>query len=507
MENRIEKEVTPQYASIGPVARFFCKIGGSNLEILEKARHEVSRHVGIGAVVLTTAVFAGASMFFAMQTVSNQSQMALLVGVLWALAILNLDRFVVSSYKKQDNKWAEVKVALPRIFLAFLLGATISIPLELKVFEQEIQTELGFMETEAAISSQLARDSLYQVSLKPYQKEKENLEADNRRLQKEIDQFRPRILELEDQLASEVGGKGLSGKKGEGPVARILRDQLAKARKEKERLELNNNPQIKLNQDRIAGLSRRITEVEKPPIEEDIALVGLSAQLDALHRLTEKNGHVAFAYWIFFLLFLSLETAPIFVKLFTPKGSYDIILASREAILKKLQQQKIEGLEATINAERDILDQKLEDKKKQEKKLNVQLLENVADAQLEILDVGIRYWKKGQLKKVRQYPYELIRTNNNYTQVKLEGKTWNLKGAQTPTQFIFRKGKAKNNELIQLKKGVQASGRWAYLNQKMPAISVSLQGAQKDYLIKEFNPEQLVLQDMQGGLELVFEAL
>lgn len=67
------------------------------------------------------------------------------------------------------------------------------------------------------------------------------------------------------------------------------------------------------------------------PVEK-VELDGISARLDGLKKLTSTNSHVLFAYWIFFLLILSVETAPIFVKFFTPTGSYDEIFAMNEYI-------------------------------------------------------------------------------------------------------------------------------------------------------------------------------
>ena len=69
-----------------------------------------------------------------------------LFAVSWGLMIFNLDRFIVSSTGKGDGTdkvtGKEFVQAIPRIFIAVILGIVISKPLELKILETEINTEL-----------------------------------------------------------------------------------------------------------------------------------------------------------------------------------------------------------------------------------------------------------------------------------------------------------------------------------------------------------------------------
>ena len=66
--------------------------------------------------------------------------------VMWGLMIFNIDRFIISSTGKGDGKdtmvWSEVKNAIPRILMATILSFTISKPLEIKIFESEINAQL-----------------------------------------------------------------------------------------------------------------------------------------------------------------------------------------------------------------------------------------------------------------------------------------------------------------------------------------------------------------------------
>ena len=95
-----------------------------------------------------TGVLAALAAGYALHTVFQSLWPAILFGMLWGLMIFNLDRFIVSSMRKNGNAWAEWKLAIPRLVLAVLLALVISKPLELKMFEREINRKLDEKKTE-----------------------------------------------------------------------------------------------------------------------------------------------------------------------------------------------------------------------------------------------------------------------------------------------------------------------------------------------------------------------
>ena len=63
--------------------------------------------------------------------------------VIWGLIIFNFDRFLVSTMRKYGvSRRKQIWMAVPRIALALLIGLTIARPLELKIFEKEINTKV-----------------------------------------------------------------------------------------------------------------------------------------------------------------------------------------------------------------------------------------------------------------------------------------------------------------------------------------------------------------------------
>ena len=123
--------------------RFFIICSGADRTILETSSNgEQNKYAGIGATVFFTAVMALVASSYALYTVFDNLFVAIGFGILWALLIFNLDRFIVSTIKKRDKFMPELLQALPRLALAVIIAIVISKPLELKLFEKEINQVL-----------------------------------------------------------------------------------------------------------------------------------------------------------------------------------------------------------------------------------------------------------------------------------------------------------------------------------------------------------------------------
>jgi len=415
MEERSKKKTETNFATeLTGLNRTLCRVAGSDLNILSQCPHEISRHSRIGAIIISTAVLAAVSMFFAIQTVSQSTFTGLVAGAVWGIAIFILDSYIIASYKKNDNKWKEFKIVIPRLLLALVLGCSISIPLELKVFEPEIKDAIKLIEIENENTKKDKARLGYEKDIAPYSQEKKSLQADNDKLNKELQPYIDKVSKLETDLADEIGGVGRTGKLRYGPVAKQIDDQLIKARSDKQTKSADITPKIDANNLRITQLDGLIAEVKQRPINK-VELFGLSAQLDGLKRLTSSNTFVLFAYWIFFLLVLGIETAPIFVKFFTPKGSYDEILAMNEYVTFLEQQKRKSDLHELINSEIEGIRSINEKKKTAQDTVNEKLMTEIATAQGEIAEKAIRLWKTKQLANVDSNLDDFVRTNEPET--------------------------------------------------------------------------------------------
>jgi len=122
---------------------FFIFCSGADTDILEEcSAGEKTKYAGIGATVFFTAVMATIAGSYALYTVFDNLFTAVFFGLIWGLLIFNLDRFIVSTIKKSDNFFDELIQASPRILLAMIIAVVIAKPLELKIFEKEINQVL-----------------------------------------------------------------------------------------------------------------------------------------------------------------------------------------------------------------------------------------------------------------------------------------------------------------------------------------------------------------------------
>lgn len=140
-EEQLEKEITWG----GLLNEFLWTCAGVNKKVLRQCPTEYAKYAGIGGTILFTALMAMLSGGYAIYTVFDNSQVAVMFGVFWGLLIFNLDRFIVNtmySDGKVTISWKEFTSGLPRIIIAIFLGIVISTPLELKIFEDEINVAI-----------------------------------------------------------------------------------------------------------------------------------------------------------------------------------------------------------------------------------------------------------------------------------------------------------------------------------------------------------------------------
>ena len=393
------------------LSKFLCTIAGSNLQILSRCPYEINRHARIGAIIISTALLASLSMFFAIQTISKSILLGLFAGLVWGIVIFNLDSYIVASYKKNENKWTEFKIAIPRLILAIILGYSISLPLELKVFENEIQEEIITIKVERENKLKDEINKGYLKDIEKHVNAKKDLIAQNEKLYKRLDEYKNKVSILENELRDEIGGSGRTNKSGYGTTASNIDAQLSIARKEQQEQEEQITPLLINNRILIQSLDSIIASVTKKE-SKPIDLYGISAQLDGLKRLTDRNDYVWFAYWIFFLLILSIETAPIFVKLFTQKGSYDEILSMDEYLIaldqQKRKSDKHEAINTEIETSRSISNQK----NNAQNEINAKLMNGIANAQGEIFDKAIQLWKYKQFLKIDENVDDFVKTDD-----------------------------------------------------------------------------------------------
>lgn len=317
------------------LTQFFWFCSGANFSILKRSPTESNKYIGIGATVFFTGVLAAIAAGYALFTVFENIWPAIFFGLLWGLMIFNLDRFIVSSMRKKEKGWGEWKLAIPRLILAVLLALVISKPLELKMFEREINRKLDEKKTEFISESKFNLAKGF-PEIQELENRIEGLKSDV----KEAESFRDQIQEEYD--AERFGEKtsGTSGIVGLGTNAKKKEEQLDAAQQTLDALRIRNQARVDELEIQIRDfMALRQAEFEKqqPGIE---GFDGLAARMEALDLLKKESAAMALANIFIMFLFIAIETAPIFVKLISPRGPYDDLLELAEDKVKLFKGEK-----------------------------------------------------------------------------------------------------------------------------------------------------------------------
>jgi hypothetical protein len=320
------------------IKHFFWLCSGVHIAILKKCESESSKYAGIGATVFFTGIFAAMAASYALFTVFDNAWIASALGLVWGFMIFNLDRYIVSSMRKEGNTKREFLTALPRIILAVIISLVIAKPLELKIFEKEIQGELVIMEQQ----KYAAQESETKLRFQP---EHEKLTTEIGLLKDEIAKKTVTRNELDRIAREEADGTGGSKKRNAGPIYQLKKADANQAGLELTQLTEKNNQLIQHKLKSLNSLDS-LQAIEIAALEQK-RLNGPASRMEALNRITEQSTAIALANWFILFLFIAVETAPVFVKLISPQGPYDHLLKIEE---HGFETQRVENL-ARTNAE------------------------------------------------------------------------------------------------------------------------------------------------------------
>lgn len=333
---------------------FFILCSGADSELLKTcSKGEQNKYAGIGATVFFTAVMAFIASSYALYTVFDSIYAAVFFGLIWGLLIFNLDRFIVSTIKKRNKFSQELIQATPRILLAIIIAVVISKPLEMKIFEKEINQVLLEQKNELTLANK------EQLALQ-YTPKLEKLNQDISLLKSEITSQEAETNALYDIYINEAEGTAGTGLLGKGPVYKEKREKHDAALAELQELKTNNSEKIANIEAQITALDTEYSEVVKNTQPIIDGFDGLMARITALGELPW------FPSFFIFLLFLAIETSPIIAKLLAPKGEYDVKLEEEESILSSWVAQKVAQRQLIVATDGDINQKIYEDLKGEE---------------------------------------------------------------------------------------------------------------------------------------------
>ena len=400
----------------------FLWASGADLEILNMVPTEKSKYFGIGGTIIFTALMASFAGGYAFFTAFKSTYLAVPFGLFWGSLIFNLDRYIVASFGVGDGKRTiskqEVIEAAPRLVMAIILGFVISTPLELKLFEKEINAKIN---TDISIVTQkILNSSDTDPRMNSLKKERNQLEKDIDNRNQIIESKRVFWVNANKDKNDEWNFGKFSGIKGKGGRYNDLKVEADNAQEEytkvkKEYSNLNDvayskieniDKQINLRQ---TQLSSEIENQKTVQEQND----GLLARLKALSDLTSASTTLLLSKWLITILFIFIEIAPILFKMMTERGPYDDIIDRKKHEIKVQQLQLQSNINQEINTAVKIHTIKYEQKLNAELEANKEILESISKAQKELAMIAIEKLKEEQIELVKNNSIKIISDSNN----------------------------------------------------------------------------------------------
>lgn len=395
------------------IKTFFLVCSGCDLEIMNRpeCRVEVNKYVGIGATIFSTALLATMSGGYALYTVFHSIPVAIGFGLVWGCIIFNLDRYIVSTIRKttppsqltfkESVQWRlrELSHFAPRLLLAVFISVVITRPIELRLFESEINKALE-NKTSADIANLKEQSKQEFPDIQRLTTENENLRTQITNKQKQVDELYE--LALAEGMGEQRGNT--TGRIGKGPFYRERMDAYERVKSELADLKRTNEDRIAVNDKVIADLRRQQDERERtrvPTIQDN----GLIARLTTLSDLADAHASVRLASWFLIVLFILLETAPIFVKILSDRGPYDEIFETLEHDAWAREQKKRLEINTELETDLALVDRiraetlaaKLELNRKTMEKIDGFAAAQIAEAQAKISRSVVEEWLKAHL--------------------------------------------------------------------------------------------------------------
>ena len=336
---------SPNYLNENPsrVTHFLWWCAGADAFFLKQSpMQDRVKYAGIGGIVFCTGLLAAVSGGYAFNTIFGPKGDAiddtaltigtrigaLIFGLIWGTIIFNLDRFIVSSTGKGDGTdkitWKEVGQAMPRVIIALILGFAISAPLEIKILESEINSELSKYQQEYTEELNKTTDIVFKQKLAKLEKDKAEYEVKLTGYEKELKVFDDEIDDLVARQQSEMQDKRAYGF---GPVAKKMQSDIDTKRAEKDKYVVLKAAEVKgwrkqlnFNDDQINKQSDDLRKAYKDNEKKAHGYDGLLKRIQISHEI---GGVIP---WIILAVFLCIEMGPIFFKMMMNKGVYDYMV-------------------------------------------------------------------------------------------------------------------------------------------------------------------------------------
>lgn len=366
-------------------SNFLWWCAGAHQKLLKQFPSEHSKYSGLGAVLLATLVLATLSAGYAIYTVFGNWLWTIGFAVIWGLIIFNFDRFLVSTMRKYGvSRRKQIMMAIPRLILALLIGVVIARPLEMKIFEKEINVKM----TENLHKKIQLNDSLLAME---YKNQLVNAETKRQQLLGRKVAIEDTLHNLQTSYLKEADGTGGSMQRGIENITRLKQDAFNLARNQfaPELLSLEQNMK---SQDSIMGTAKASMEDKRKQFESSaMANMGFLERNKALADLSAEESSVFWASLLISMLIILIEIGPVLSKLMMPLGPYDIALAKEELL-------NMANEEGEIRKDRNERFERRKVYREKQKEMSDQLAGKLTQLQQKNIDRELDKWERGEWK-------------------------------------------------------------------------------------------------------------
>jgi hypothetical protein len=364
-------------------SNFLWWCAGVHQKLLKQFPSEQVKYAGLGGVLLATFVLATLSSGYAIYSIFGNWIWTIAFALVWGFIIFNFDRFLVSTMRKYGvSKGRQLTMALPRLALALLIGLTIARPLELKIFEKEINVKM----VENTHKKIQRNDSLLQIENKA---QIANAENERQRITARRSLIEDTLGSLQNAYVQEADGTGGSGRRGIEKLTKLKQDayNTVVSQYSPELKQLSNDLKI---QDSIIAASRASMEDKRKGYEGTaVSNMGFLERNKALSDLSDEESSVWWTSTLVSLLIILIEIGPVLSKLIMPIGPYDIALAKEELLQMAADENEIRKGKDIIHEKKKMFYQK-------QKEMSDELVNKLTELQKKYIDEDLDKWERGE---------------------------------------------------------------------------------------------------------------
>jgi len=265
-----------------------------------------------------------------------------------------------------------------------LIGFTIARPLEMKIFEKEINVKMtqNLHKKIQLNDSLLARENEAQIN---------DATAERQRLINRKDEIEDTLHRLQQAYVQEADGTGGSGQRGIEELTHLKINAFDEVRTQFGPEVLQLERKIAAQDDILTNAKANMEQKRNEFSTSAAASMGFLERNKALSDLSGEEASVFWSCLLISLLIILIEVGPIVSKLIMPIGPYDIALAKEELL-------QMAADENHIRADKEIRNEKKKAFFQRQKDMSEQLVNKLTELQKKNIDKELDQWERGEWK-------------------------------------------------------------------------------------------------------------